>query len=167
MRVYLAGSVPKGDREARDYTDWREEYSTILSTVTDIELSDPNVFYRLEGDSQAVVGADCMYIRDADIVVVNAEERLGAGTSMELVVAKYFSIPVITVLPRGSQHRRTDLEFHGRVVADWIHPFIDTFSDRIIESASELPDAVRRLEDMRIKGISVIDEAIDYARTKI
>lgn len=167
MRIYLAGSVPKGDAELADYTDWRAVYANEIRKTTPVELFDPNIFYALEGDSQAVTGADCLNVRDSDVVVVNAEQRLGAGTAMELVVAKYFNKPVITVLPRNSYHRRANIEFHGRVVADWIHPFVDTFSDVIIESASELSTALSEISKRSAKGINVIDSAIEYAKSKL
>ena len=73
MKVYLAGSVPKGDKEAKDFVDWRKNYTEAISKVVDnVELFDPNVFYALEGDSKGVAGADCWNIQQSDIVVINA-----------------------------------------------------------------------------------------------
>lgn len=165
MKIYLAGSVPKGDKDAKDFIDWRKRYIEIISqTIKNVELFDPNVFAVLEGDSLALTGADCGYIQQSDLVVVNAEEKLGAGTAMELVVAKYFNKPVITVLPKATHHRRSNLKFEGRLVKDWIHPFIDTFSDIVIEKPSEIKQALKELKKKKIKTIKVIDEAVEYAQ---
>lgn len=165
MKIYLAGSVPKGDAEAKVFIDWRKVYSEeIAKSRDDIELFNPTVFLQLEGDSQAVTGADCWSIQKSDLVIVNAESKLGAGTAMELVVAKYFSKPVISVLPKDSHHRRSQVAFEGKIVEDWIHPFIDTFSDEVVEDIKQVPAAITKVKTRKIKSISVIDEAIDHAK---
>lgn len=166
MKIYLAGSVPKGDKEAENYTNWRKEYFKVISQqINDAKLLDANDFYRLEGDSKALLGAECLHIKQSDLVIVNAEEKLGAGTSMELVIAKYFSKSVITVLPKDSYHRRSNLIFEGREVKDWIHPFIDSFSDVIIENISEIKIAIEKIKNQKIKEITVIEESIEYAKS--
>ena len=165
MKVYLAGSVPKGDKEAKDFVYWRKNYTEAISKVVDnVELFDPNVFYALEGDSKGVAGADCWNIQQSDIVVINAEEKMGAGTAMEMVVAKYFTKPVITVLPKDTHHRKTNLHFEGKLVEDWIHPFIDTFSDVVIEDIKNFSVALDKVKDIQTKNIRIIDESIDYAK---
>lgn len=84
---------------------------------------------------------------------------------MEMVAAKYFKKPVITVLPKDTHHRRSNLVFHGKLVEDWIHPFIWSFSDFIVESIEEVEEIKDKdkLSKAEIKDISVIDQAIDYA----
>lgn len=168
MKIYLSGSVPKGDKEAEGYVDWREQYAEALEQyIDDVELFDPNVFYNLEGDSLAVAGADCWYIQQSDLVIINASTKLGAGTSMEMVIAKYFKRPVITILPRDSHHRRSNLQFNGRIVDDWVHPFVDTFSDIIIEDISDIEAAFAQLEEIEVKDITIIDATIAYAQEQL
>jgi hypothetical protein len=36
MKIYLAGSVPKGDKEASGYKDWRKEYAALLAESTEV-----------------------------------------------------------------------------------------------------------------------------------
>lgn len=94
--------------------------------------------------------------------MVNAEDRLGAGTAMEFVNSKYLKKPVITVLPKDTYHMRSNIAFNGRNVADWTHPFVRTFSDFIperIEDVGQIKDAVF---SAAIKDITVIDKAIAY-----
>jgi hypothetical protein len=165
MKIYLAGAVPKGDTEALDFIDWRKVYTEEISQYVDnVELFDPNIFFTLEGDSKGVAGADCWNIQQSDLVLVNAEEKIGAGTAMEFVVAKYFSKPIITILPKDTHHRRSNLEFEGRIVKDWIHPFIDTFSDVIIEDVKEIKEALEKIKSSKVKTISIIDDSIEYAK---
>lgn len=165
MKIYLAGSVPKGDKEAENYTNWRKDYFKVISQqINDVELLDASDFYKLEGNSKALFGAECLHIKESDLIVVNAEEKLGAGTSMELVIAKYFCKPVIIVLPKDSAHRRSNLTFENREVKDWIHPFIDSFSDVIVENISDIKIAIEKIKNQKIKEISVIEESMKYAK---
>jgi hypothetical protein len=165
MKVYLAGSVPKGDGEAKDFKDWRKEYTAIIrKSFPDFHPIDPNNVFAIEGDSLGVFGADCLWIQESDAVIVHGEKKLGAGTAMELIIAKYFKKPVITVLPKDTHHRRSNLIFDGRLVEDWIHPFIDVFSDIIVEKPEQLASAMKKITTMQIKGMEVIDEGVEYAK---
>ena len=87
---------------------------------------------------------------------------MGAGGAQEMVIAKYFKKPVVTVLPKDSHHRRSNLTFHEKTIKDWIHPFIFTFSDFIIESIDGFGQVKNKLFTSKIKDISVIDDAIEY-----
>jgi hypothetical protein len=106
----------------------------------------------------AVFGADCKHIKNCDLVVVNSEEKLGVGTAQEIVIAKYFKKPVITILPKGSHHRRQDILFRGQFIEDWIHPFLYAFSDLILENIGEF--SISKLDFGKVKDISVIDQSI-------
>ena len=164
MKIYLAGNIPKGDEEAKSNVNWREKYVEIITkNIKDVNFFDPSIFYHLESYSEIVFGADNLCIKKSDLVVINAEEQLGAGTSMEFVIAKYFKKPVIVVLPKDSFHRRSNLKFNGKEVSDWIHPFVYSFSDVIIEDISEIKNAIAIIEKQKIKELSTIDEAIEHA----
>ena len=167
FNIYLAGSVPKGDNEAVSFEDWREKYKQILRNM-DKSVSVINPYERgdnfNEGDFMAVFGSDCRDIKRSNLILVNAEERLGAGTAQELVIAKYLNKTVVTILPKGTHHRRSKTYFRGRLIDDWIHPFIYAFSDIIIESLSDL-DLVK-IRKLKPKGIEVIDQAINNVGNK-
>lgn len=155
MKIYLAGKVPKGDNDLIE--DWRSRYRRVIRSPEWVIYLDPNVPVD-ESDPMAVFGMDCSLIQLADIVVANVEEKLWLGTSQELLVAKYFSKPVVSVVPKDSAHRKSNLTFHGKLVEDWIHPFLFATSDVIVESADQID-----LEFMRwvkVKSIGIIDEAI-------
>jgi len=162
MRIYLAGSVPKGDEEAKGFDNWRDRYQKILKEFFDADFIEPYHRELDEGDFLAVVGQDCRHIKDCALVIVNAEEKLGVGTAQELVIAKYFSKPVISVLPKETHHRRSNVVFHGKTVEDWIHPFIFAFSDFIVENVNEVEKIKDDVFSLAAKDISVIDEAIRH-----
>jgi len=168
MKIYLAGSVPKGDKEAEVFDNWRKRYQGLLLAVfPDADFIDPYVREADESDPLLVAGFDCAHIKTADLVVVHAEEKLGAGTSQELVVAKYFHRPVITVLPKDSHHRRSNITFHDVFIKDWTHPFIHTFSDFIVERVEDIGKIAPKLATAHVKDIGIIDEAIEYAERKL
>ncbi len=163
MKIYLAGKVPKGDEEAKTFHNWRKEYKEVLQRL--FQNSDCIEPYHIdldEGDLLLVVGSDCRHIKESSLVVVNAEEKLGVGTAIELAIAKHYQKPVIVVLPKGSHHRRSDVVFHGKLIKDWIHPFIYVFSDFIVEAIGEVEKIKDRIFSTEIKSISIIDESVSY-----
>jgi len=167
MKIYLAGSVPKGDAEAVGFDNWRVRYSKVLSSVFEgAEFVDPYVREADESDEKLVFGLDCEQIKSSDLIVVFAESQLGVGTSQEIVVAKYFGRPVITVLPKDTHHRRSNVVFHDVLIEDWIHPFLGSFSDFVVEKVEDIAGIAGLLDETEVKNMSVIDDAIDYASAK-
>lgn len=163
MKIYLAGKVPKGDNEAKTFHNWRNEYKKVLQRLFhDADCIEPYHLDLDEGDYLLVVGSDCKHIKDSSLVVLNAEDKLGVGTATELVIAKHYQKPVITVLPKDSHHRRSNVVFHGKLIKDWIHPFIFVFSDFIVESVGEVEKIKDKVFDTEIKNISIIDESVNY-----
>jgi hypothetical protein len=165
MKIYLAGKVPKGDEEQKTFNNWREHYSqTLRKHFPDAEIIDPYSKHTDEADYIRVVGSDSRHIKECSFVIVNAEDRLGVGTSQEMVIAKYFKKPVVTVLPQNTTHRRSNIKYFGKMIEDWIHPFIHTFSDFIIKDISEIFRIKDRIFTDKIKDITIIDKAVDYAK---
>ncbi len=163
MKVYLAGKVPKGE-EIGSIADWRVKCADIFGQVPSIQLITPENPTLDEALPFAVFGHDCYLIKDADAVVVNAAVKLGVGTSQEMLIAKYFRKPVLSVLPKDTHHRRSNLFMHAGIVADWIHPFIFSTSDIVVEDFKEaavwLMDYVSSPQDYNIKGLEIIEEGI-------
>lgn len=161
--IYLAGKVPKG-AEIGSLPDWRESYSKALQSVPGIEVMTPENPELDESRPMTIMGHDCSLVRSADLIVVNASTKIGVGTAQEMVIAKLWNKPVLTVLPRDSHHRRTNLLMHGRLIPDWVHPFVFGFSDRIFGSESELAPFLCSEEATAVldspKSIDVIDTAI-------
>ena len=163
MKIYLAGSVPKGQAEEKDYVNWRLQYKEVLGKFLDAEFIFPMSGDMDESDFLLIVGKDSKSMQDSDLVIVNAEERLGAGTSMELVIAKHFGKPVITVMPKNSYHRRPNMTFQGKYfVEDWMHPFVHTFSDFVVEHVAEIEQIKDKIFSVPIKDMSIIGKAIEH-----
>ena len=167
MIIYLAGSVPKGAEEEKQFVNWRLQYREALKKFFDAECIFPGAGDMDEGDFLLIVGKDSKSIKECDLVVVNAEERLGVGTSQEMIIAKYFSKPVVTVLPKNSYHRRPNMTFQGKYhVEDWMHPFVHTFSDFIVERVEDIEKIKEKIFSGPIKNISIIDQAVSHRENK-
>ncbi len=129
MKVVLLGSIPKGDDIRTGWVDWKLPYIKIIGDLL------PSTEF-IHGDSisdnagaEMVVGHDLSMIKQADVCVVDAKEKIGAGTAQEMVIAKYFSKPVIIVIPKDTHHRKSKVAFHGVTMDEWVHPFLHISSD--------------------------------------
>ncbi|MCA9486460.1 hypothetical protein H6501_04610 [Candidatus Woesearchaeota archaeon] len=164
IKIYLAGSLPKGKEEEETFVNWKHRYKSVLQTTsTHIDFLDPEDDRPSEGDAKGVFGKDCFQIKNCDLVLVNAEHPLGPGTSMECLIAKYFAKPVLLILPIDSPHRKSRLLFEEEVVEDWKHPFLVSSADYIFESVEEC--AHQNFEELcskEAKTLSIIDEALAY-----
>jgi len=161
MKAYIAGKIPKGKDSAAE--DWQSRYKTaLLGAFPSMEFFNPTTLKLDEKDVKLVFGADCGMIKKSDLVVINAELKLGAGTAQEMVIAKHFKKPVVCVMPKGSHHRK-DVVINGETFTDWIHPFIYSMADFVISDISEIDSIKDKVFSSPVKDISVIDEAVDYA----
>ena len=167
MIIYLAGSVPKGAEEEKTFVNWRLRYKDVLENFFDAQFIFPGAGDMDESDFLLIVGKDSKSIKQSDLVIVNAEERLGVGTSHEMLIAKYFSKPVVTVLPKNSYHRRNNVLFQGKyLVKDWMHPFIHTFSDFVVEEVKEIEKIKHKIFQTPTKDLTIIDKAIRHRESK-
>lgn len=166
MKAYFAGKIPKGD-EISQQPDWRVELVVALNAQgAVVEMVTPENRALDESDSLAVFGHDCSLIKKADLVIVNADQKLGVGTAQEMLIAKYFSKPVLTLLPIDTHHRRRNLRMFDVVIPDWKHPFIVSTSDVVFDDVHQLRDFIARggVSELQgnIKGIKIIDTAIEH-----
>lgn len=162
VKIALLGSIPKGDDARKNWTDWKVEYREKIGVAI------PQATF-LHGDlindavgPDLVVGHDLWLIKNADIVIVHATSKIGAGTAQEMILAKYFQKPLVSIVPKDTHHRKTNIVFHGEKIEDWIHPFIYVASDFVAESIEESIVWMKEfLENpSKIKTISVFDEKI-------
>lgn len=103
--------MPKGAKEEVSFVNWRLKYKAVLETIFDAEFIFPNSGDMDENDFLLIVGKDSSSIKKSDLIIVNAEGQLGADTAMEMVIAKYFKKPIISVLPKNSHQRRSNVMF--------------------------------------------------------
>lgn len=163
----LLGSIPKGDDVRGKWIDWKTDYKKILSQFDNVEFVDGDA-WKDETKPFLLFGHDLNLVKSSDIVIVNAEKKIGrgigVGTAQEIMVAKYFSRPVITILPKNTHHRRSNIVFDGTLISDWISPFLLSTSDLVVETVGDslpwIKEYMEYPENKKIKNISIIDDAI-------
>ena len=164
LKICLIGSIPKGDDVRENWKDWKVEYKEKLSQIPNVEITDGDA-WRDETKSLQLVGHDANLVKTADIIIVDSKKKLGAGTAQEMVIAKYFKRPVISIIPKDTHHRRSNIVFDGTEIDDWIHPFLLTFSDLVVENIDDCIEWIKEFsknpESKKIKDITIIDEAIN------
>lgn len=167
IKIYLAGKVAKGD-EIGKIEDWRARYKkeldgNIKEKLFFMDPDDPDLD---ESDSMEIVGHDCNLIRNCDLIIVNAESKLGVGTAQEMIVAKYYKKCVVSVIPENSHYCRKNLNMYGNIIEKWMHPFMNIISDVIVANLCELMDSfdivVKKIHQGDIKDMTVIDMACNY-----
>jgi hypothetical protein len=167
FKVFLAGSVPKGDDERKQWTDWKANYKNVLSQVDNVEFVDGDT-WKDDTKPFLLFGHATNLVKNADIIIVNAEKKIGnsigVGTAQEIIIAKYFSRPVITILPKNTHHRRSNIVFNDSLIFDWISPFLLSTSDLVVENIHDVLPWIKEYmeypKNKEIKNISVIDDAI-------
>ena len=163
MKICIIGPSPKGDEKRKTWTDWKVEYKKKLGKLGNVEIVYGDMWLN-ETKPLVTFGHDSNMIKNSDIVVANAESKIGAGTAQEFLVAKYFTKPVITVLPKDSHHRRSNIVFEGVMIKDWIHPFLFSTSDLIVEKINDCLDWIKEYQknpkSKNIKDIKIIDKSI-------
>ncbi len=167
MKITLLGKVPKGDEVRKTFLDWKTEYVDLIEK----ELPEAKILHgdhiRDDKGSVLVVGHDLWVVKNADVVIVDAREKIGAGTAQEVVMAKYFNVPLVSVIPKDTHHRRSNITFNGKLLEDWVHPFLEVCSDYV---ALDIPDAISWIKKglpNPAKGISIFEEAIAAFETKL
>ncbi len=164
VKIFLIGPIPKGDDVRDGWKDWKKEFKKKLSTIPGVEFTDGEV-WRDETKPLQLMGHDAHSVKTADIIIVNAEKKVGAGSALEMAVAKYFSRPVISVIPKDTHHRRSGIVFDSTRIDDWIHPFLLAFSDLVVEDIGDciawIKEFGKNPESKKIKDITIIDKAID------
>lgn len=170
MKIVLLGSLPKGDVARKSWTDWKTEYvEKISSQIPDAELLHGDLVSDKEG-AEVVVGHDLYLIQHSDMAIVHAVSKIGAGTAQEILMAKIFKKPVVIIIPKDSHHRKSNLVFGGKLIKDFINPFLLLSSDYV---AQDLNDAIKWIKKfkknpkMKIKDVSVMEESIKTFTKKL
>ena len=164
MKIALLGSIPKGDSERWGWADWKPEFiNAITHHVADAVFLNGDAVSDALGPS-LVVGHDLSMVKEADCVVVDATSKIGAGTAQEMVIAKLFAKPVISVVPQDSHYHKSEVTFHGQLVKNWIHPFISVSSDFVANSPEDAGRWIARYlgdPNFKAKDMSVFRECIE------
>lgn len=168
--IYLAGTIKKG-HEKLDDTFWTEQDMAFLKNcLQQCELSFLNPAFRSDDLSSqlSVFGRDMLQVFCSDVVFVDARDRRGLGVGAEMMWAKLNKIPVITWAPKDSHYHKSHTTILGVPVENFIHPFVEALSDKIVENLDEGANWIQSLftdSSIQIKGIEHIEHAMQYYTT--
>ena len=141
LKIYLSGSIKKGDKDESKKSYWtNEEIMTlrnILSPKYNLTILNPAVRNDDLSDFKSTFGRDLLQVYVSDLILVDARDKKGIGIGSEMTFAKVNGIPVISISPENSQYNRTNFEYLGQKMDKWIHPFIGGLSDHIADSVEE------------------------------
>jgi len=169
IRVYLSGSIQKGNEDATKKSVWTSADIDILQKVLadTMNLSLMNPASRSDdlSDQKSVLGRDLLQVYTSDLVLVDARDRKGIGIGAEMLFAKNYGVPVISVAPPNSQYRKENMDYMGQFLESWTHPFIEGLSDYVADSVNDAALFIRDKypfgEDL-IKNKSIFHDAIRH-----
>lgn len=149
MKIYLAGKIQKA-HEANNERYWSSSHiNTLEQLIPGVKLFNPAHRTDDLSDQKSVFGRDMLQVYNADLILVDARDRRGLGVGAEMLFAKTHSRPVISWAPRGSHYNKEKTELLGVEVNNWVHPFVESLSDAIIERLEDLPEAFANLGEVR------------------
>ncbi len=167
IAIYLAGSIKKGHEKSEKCFWTNEDIAHIRKSLHQYEISFLNPAYRTDdlSDQLSVFGRDMLQVFSSNFVFVDARDRRGLGVGSEMMWAKVNKIPVVTWAPKNSHYNKDQATILGIPVANFIHPFVESLSDKIVEN---LEDGAQWIHSVitnpivGIKDIQFIRSAIQY-----
>ena len=170
ISIYCSGGIKKGPHDDRKLT-WderaHEEFRTALRPYQVVFLN-PDERTDDVSDLFTVFGRDHYQVSVADFVVIDARQRRGIGVGIEMLSAKWFTKPVISIVPRNSHYRREELQWQETTIKNYIHPHLLGLSDAVVSNFAEAAQWIREfLANPRpVKDMSVLTAAIDTYKQK-
>jgi hypothetical protein len=169
ISIYLAGSIRKGHEKA-DETFWTDEDMLFLKkALSEYDVSFLNPAFRSDNlsDQRSVFGRDMTQIFCSDVVFVDARDRRGLGVGAEMMWAKFHKTPIVTLAPTDSHYNKSKTTLLGVAVENWVHPFVESLSDAIVENLDEGAQWIRKSVSAsapEIRGVEYIQLAMQYYR---
>lgn len=167
IAIYLAGSIKK-EHEKHDESYWTEDdIALIRKHLRPHESSFLNPAIRTDdlSDQQSVFGRDMLQVFSSDVVFVDARDRRGLGVGAEMMWAKLNNIPVVIWAPKNSHYNKKQTVLLGVPVTNFIHPFVESLSDKIVETLEEGAHWISSLvsnPSIQIKGIDHIKASMQH-----
>ena len=166
ITVYVAGKVSKDSVFGTH--DWRDNFCKELEELSGLQIKnlDPTKTGSDQNDSLLVFGADSYLISQSDVIIVYLSDDISIGGSQEILIAKYYNIPVIGLAPHGGKFNGADKEYFGKIVKNYRDPFVFTTCDLVCKTIAEVAEALKSLKNIKPKSLKIIPEAVEYYLSK-
>lgn len=170
IAIYLAGSIQKAHEKGNELFWCEEHMEEMRGVLHDFDLLFLNPAFRTDdlSDPHSIFGRDMLQVYSSDVVFVDARDRRGLGVGAEMMWAKINEIPVVIWAPKNTHYHRTHAELLGTPIENYVHPFIASLSDQLVETVAQGAEWIRRLiadPSLSIKEESSIREAIEYYKS--
>jgi hypothetical protein len=167
IAIYLAGSIKKGHEHSDEFYWTEEDMQIIQQHLHDHEISFLNPAFRTDDltNQFSVFGRDMTQIFSCHFVFVDARSRRGLGVGAEMMWAKVNKIPVVTWAPMETHYHKKLTSVLGVSVPHFIHPFVESLSDAIVEDLAQAARWVRTAisdPSICIKDLEHIHSAMQY-----
>lgn len=159
ISIYLAGSIKKG-HERTGESFWTDADMLFLrKTLSEYEISFLNPAFRSDNlsDQRSVFGRDMTQVFCSDVVFVDARDRRGLGVGAEMMWAKFHKIPIVTLAPLDSHYNKSKTTLLDVTVENWVHPFVESLSDAIVENLSDGATWVRKFVSASVPTVKDIE----------
>ena len=169
ISIYLAGSIKKGHERA-DESYWTDaDMHFLRENLPEYEISFLNPAFRSDdlSDQRSVFGRDMTQVFCSDVVFVDARDRRGLGVGAEMMWAKFHKIPIVTLAPLNSHYNKSKTMLLDVAVENWVHPFVESLSDAIVENLSDGAVWVRNFVSAsapKVKDVEWIRLAMEHYR---
>ncbi len=167
IKVYVAGKVSKDSVFGTH--DWRDSFCAKLETLSGVTIKnlDPTKLGCDQNDAQMVFGGDSYLISQSDVLIAYLSDDISVGGSQEILIAKYYKIPVIGLAPHGGKFNGADKEYFGEVVKNYQDPFVFSTCDVVCGTVEEVATKLKDLSSIKPKTLDIIPEAVEhYLATK-
>ncbi len=169
ISIYLAGSIKK-DHEKADESFWTDKDIAFLKKdLLDYEISFLTPAFRSDdlSDQCSVFGRDMTQVFCSDVVFVDARDRRGLGVGAEMMWAKFHKIPIVTLAPKDSHYNKSKITLLDVAVENWVHPFVESLSDAIVENLSDGARWIRKFASTaapKVKDVEYIQLSMRHYR---
>ncbi len=166
IKAYIAGKVSKDSSFGTHY--WRDGFCAELGSLSGITIEnlDPTKLEVDQTDPQLVYGADSYLISQSNVLIVYLSDDISVGGSQEILIAKYYKIPVIGLAKYGGKFNGSTKELFGKVIKDYKDPFVFMSCDVVCGTIEEVAEAVKELPKINPKTINMIPESASYYLSK-
>lgn len=168
--IYAAGGIQKGSTDTGKIMWGSEEFAAIEKELSPIEVVWLNPDERGDdvADTFSVFGRDHYQVSVCDFVVADLRQKRGIGVGVEMLSAKYFKKPVISIAPLNDHYRKPKLNYLGGEVEDYVHAHLFGISDIIVNDFTEAGKWIKNYLESpsTIKDISIVTNAISEYKEK-
>jgi hypothetical protein len=167
LTVYVAGKISKNSVFGTHY--WRDDFCKELTRLSGIEIQnlDPTMVDISQADPDQVFGADCYLISTSDVLIVYLSDDISVGGSQEILIAKYFKIPVIGLAPFGGKFNGSTKEMFGKVIKNYKDPFVFATCDVVCKDLEHVASVLKDIKKIKPKTIDIIPELAKKYRQSV